>query len=335
MSSWRSASRIWRSRTAASAARKVGGDREVAPLVELRRRQPRPVAVDPAAVDRAAHHPDDVAVAVVGAAIAVLAHGAAELGEDDDHRVAPGAAEPAGQRGEAFAERAQPVGELALLAALVDMGVPAAERRQRRAGCARSRADQTAEPRRLRGKARSAAARRRRRSAARAARSPSSWVRAPRPCAIGLARARRRRHKAGRRPRRRRGGRAAAAGRRRRRAAGWRPAACPAGCAAGSGRWLIASAGPRGPGSAASSRFIQPSGGRAAAPACRSRCRAARRNASGSGRASRRRGQRRDCLPATAASGRRAPDAARNGRRAASAPSGLPGWAIAIVGARR
>ena len=59
---------------------KIGGDREIAPLVELRRGEARPVAVNAAAIDRASQQPDDIAVAVIRAAIAVLAHGAAEFG---------------------------------------------------------------------------------------------------------------------------------------------------------------------------------------------------------------------------------------------------------------
>jgi hypothetical protein len=43
----------------------VGGDGEVAALVEPSRREARPVAIDAATTDAAAQHPDDVAVAMV------------------------------------------------------------------------------------------------------------------------------------------------------------------------------------------------------------------------------------------------------------------------------
>src|SRR5271154_3536852 len=103
---------------------KVSGDREVALLVELLRAQPRPLAVNPPAIDFTAGDPDDVAVAVIGAAVAVLAHGSPELRQDDDHRVAPCAPEPVGQSHQAFAERTEVVGKPSLTPALIDMGVP-------------------------------------------------------------------------------------------------------------------------------------------------------------------------------------------------------------------
>src|SRR5215471_15287749 len=50
----------------------VGRYRQVAALIELGLRQAGPVGIDPAAAYIAAQHPDDIAVAVIGAAIAVL-----------------------------------------------------------------------------------------------------------------------------------------------------------------------------------------------------------------------------------------------------------------------
>jgi hypothetical protein len=44
----------------------VGGDGEVAALVELSRREAGPVAVNAATADASAQHPDDVSVAMVG-----------------------------------------------------------------------------------------------------------------------------------------------------------------------------------------------------------------------------------------------------------------------------
>src|SRR6516165_10783406 len=121
----------------------VGGDGEVAALVELGSREARPVAVDAAAANLAAQNPDDVAVTVVGAGVAVLVHRAAEFGEDDDDRIVPIRAEPSGDCGEPVAEGPQMVGELALL---VDVGVPAAKAGEGEANM-RVAADQPGEPR--------------------------------------------------------------------------------------------------------------------------------------------------------------------------------------------
>src|SRR6185437_1089638 len=71
-------------------------------------------------------HPVHAAMAVIGAAVAVLAEGAAEFGEHHHGGVVPGVAQRVGVGGEAFAEVLQVVGEAALGAALVDVGVPAA-----------------------------------------------------------------------------------------------------------------------------------------------------------------------------------------------------------------
>src|SRR5258707_15540966 len=46
-------------------------------------------AKDAAAIDAASHYPVNAAVAMIGAAVAVLAEGAAELGDHDDHRISP------------------------------------------------------------------------------------------------------------------------------------------------------------------------------------------------------------------------------------------------------
>src|ERR1700730_18572773 len=105
----------------------VGGDREVTALIELRRREAGPVAVDTAAADAAAQDPSYIPVAVLGAAIAVLSDPATELGENDDDGVVPGVAETSGKGEEPLAERSQPVGELTLGLALFHVSVPAAE----------------------------------------------------------------------------------------------------------------------------------------------------------------------------------------------------------------
>ena len=89
---------------------KVGGDCEIAPLIQVRCGEPRPLTVDAATLHRATCNPDDIAVAVIGAAIAVFVHRPAELGEHDDDGVAPRAADPTGKRSEAFRKRAWRLG---------------------------------------------------------------------------------------------------------------------------------------------------------------------------------------------------------------------------------
>src|SRR5207248_4033201 len=106
---------------------KVGGDCEVAPLVELGRGETGPIAVNPAAIDLAAQYPHDIAVAVIGATIAVFPKGAAEFGHDDDDGVLPSLAQPSGKSGEALAERAQMIGQLPVVIPLIDVGVPTAQ----------------------------------------------------------------------------------------------------------------------------------------------------------------------------------------------------------------
>src|SRR6266704_6176157 len=56
----------------------VGGEAEIAPVVELAGAEPGPAPVDPAALDGPPQHEGEARVAVVGAAVAVLAHRAAE-----------------------------------------------------------------------------------------------------------------------------------------------------------------------------------------------------------------------------------------------------------------
>jgi hypothetical protein len=86
-----------------------------------------PAAVDFAAFDGAAEDEHGVGVAVVGAAGAVLARGAAEFGHGDQGDVFGIVAHVAPEGGDGGGELAQAVGELAVDAALVLMGVPAAD----------------------------------------------------------------------------------------------------------------------------------------------------------------------------------------------------------------
>ncbi len=86
------------------------------------------LAENAAAIDAAAHHPVHAAVAVVGAAVTVLAEGAAELGNRHNHGVTPRSGpDLLGEAGQGPAEFAQPIGEIAGRRTLVDVGVPAAD----------------------------------------------------------------------------------------------------------------------------------------------------------------------------------------------------------------
>src|SRR5689334_7818605 len=131
---------------------KIGGDREVPPLVELRRGKAGPIAVNPAAIDGPTQYPDDVAVPVISGPVAVFPEGAAEFGQDDDYGVLPGPPRPTGKGGETLAERAQMIGQLALVIALIDVGIPTTQPDCRNPN-ARVTADQRCETGHLPGKA--------------------------------------------------------------------------------------------------------------------------------------------------------------------------------------
>src|SRR5260221_7170421 len=122
---------VWQSQMASNYRHQhvavIGGHGEIAALEQRVRRKTRPLAINSPAAYAAAQHPDDIAVAVIGAAVAILLHGAAEFGEHDDDRIVPVASERLGKGGEPVAERAQPFGELTFVVALADMRVPAAE----------------------------------------------------------------------------------------------------------------------------------------------------------------------------------------------------------------
>src|SRR5438105_12772322 len=105
----------------------IGRQSKIAAFVERVRSKARPLAVHPAALHGAAQYPDDIAVAVIGAAITVLPHGAAELGQHDNRRVLPIPAECFRERREPVAERAEPLRQLPSMTALAHMSVPAAE----------------------------------------------------------------------------------------------------------------------------------------------------------------------------------------------------------------
>src|SRR6185437_16881345 len=106
----------------------VGQNRIVAVLEQGRLLNLDLFAEDAAAIDAATHHPIDAAMAVIGAAVAVLPEGAAKFGNDDDHRVAPGGRpDLLGEAGEPSPKFAETVGEIAVGGALIDVRIPAAD----------------------------------------------------------------------------------------------------------------------------------------------------------------------------------------------------------------
>src|SRR5205823_4404978 len=94
-------------------AAQVGGDRQVAPLVELVVAQARPAAVQLAAAHAAAQHEGDAGVAVIGSVSAVLADRAAELGGGDQRYVGGARTEIVHEGREGFRQLAQIVCQLA------------------------------------------------------------------------------------------------------------------------------------------------------------------------------------------------------------------------------
>ena len=105
----------------------LGEHRKVAVLIERLRLDGDLLADDAAAADRAAHHPVSAAVAMIGAARAVLLERAPELRDDDHDRLFPGGAHLIGEAGEALAEIRQQIRELALRVALIHMRIPPAD----------------------------------------------------------------------------------------------------------------------------------------------------------------------------------------------------------------
>src|ERR1041384_5531872 len=100
--------------------------RHVAPLVAGLHVEPRPAPRDPLAIHGSAQHQHRRGGPVVGAAGAVLADGPAELRHREHAKVAEPLAEIGRERGERSPQLVQPGGQLALVAALVHVGVPAA-----------------------------------------------------------------------------------------------------------------------------------------------------------------------------------------------------------------
>lgn len=106
---------------------KVGGNGEIAALVELFGREAGPFAVDLTAADTSAKDEHDVGVAVIGAPGAVLARGAAELRHGNEDYAFGIVAHVGPKGGETVAEFPQAIGELSILISLILMSIPPAD----------------------------------------------------------------------------------------------------------------------------------------------------------------------------------------------------------------
>src|SRR6516165_7842132 len=106
----------------------VGQDRVVAVLEEVGLVDLDLGPKDAAAVDAAPHHPIAAAVAVVGAVVTVFPESPPELGDHDDHRIAPALrTDLFRETDERTAKFTETVGEIAVGGALVDVGIPATD----------------------------------------------------------------------------------------------------------------------------------------------------------------------------------------------------------------
>ena len=105
----------------------IGGEREIAAFVELRRVKARPAPIDAAAAYRAAENKHHVSVSVIGAAIAIFPCCPAKLRHGHDHRVFAERSKVGPERGDGLREVAQHVGELAFGSAFIHVMVPAAD----------------------------------------------------------------------------------------------------------------------------------------------------------------------------------------------------------------
>ena len=110
---------------------KIGRDGQVAAFVALVDSQAGPPPVDLATFHPAADDHHGVAVTVVGAAVAVFATARPNSDMVSDHGVGHPIAKVGDKRSELLREIVQPRGELPLASALVDVGIPAADVRER------------------------------------------------------------------------------------------------------------------------------------------------------------------------------------------------------------
>src|SRR5690348_9909206 len=83
----------------------IGRDREVALFEQRRAREPRPGTMDFPAANARSDREHHVAVAVIGAAVAVLSDRTSELRHGEHEDVVGGGPEVAAERGERSAER--------------------------------------------------------------------------------------------------------------------------------------------------------------------------------------------------------------------------------------
>src|SRR5207245_10046186 len=109
----------------------VRGHREVAALEAARRIETRPAPEAAPAAHGSAHHQHGGGVAVVRADVAVLADRAAELGHREHHDVAQLLPEVLREGREPLTQLGQARGQLPLARALIDVGVPPRDVRER------------------------------------------------------------------------------------------------------------------------------------------------------------------------------------------------------------
>src|SRR5215831_3263573 len=102
----------------------IRGHGEIAPFVELLAGQTRPPPHHTSALHRAAQDEHGRGMPMVGAPVAVLAHGAAELGHGQHHYVAHALPQITIEGGQALGEFREAEGELSALVALVGVRVP-------------------------------------------------------------------------------------------------------------------------------------------------------------------------------------------------------------------
>src|SRR5882672_12204012 len=102
----------------------VGRDGEVAAVVPPVDGKPGPLAVNVSAANAAANDHHRVAMSVVRAAVAVLAHRAAEFRHRQHDRVFHEIAQVGDERSDRAREVVEPAGELSLRGALVHMRIP-------------------------------------------------------------------------------------------------------------------------------------------------------------------------------------------------------------------
>ena len=86
-----------------------------------------PVSVNFAAPNRSAHHPDHIAMTVIGSSVAVLFDSSTELGDNHDHSIFVLSTESASQIGQTLTQNRELVGKLTPARPLVDMGIPATQ----------------------------------------------------------------------------------------------------------------------------------------------------------------------------------------------------------------